>query len=196
MTGRSPVLVGMLLAALLVPVSALAADLVVEGCNEQLEGEVGVREVVADVGQFVEVPITVHVKGGDTLDAILFSLDVPPGVLTYVRTDRGALTTDPDWLLNGNWFPQTNQVRIVGFNAVTPIPANTIGPVAVVVFQVTAGGVAAFGTSGLSDGLLDYVSCEDAHGTSRIEPTEWGRVKSLYRGRDGVGALEGSEARD
>ena len=53
--------VGILVALLAVASPGRAADLVVQGCNHLLPGEIGVREVVADVGEVVEVPITVHV---------------------------------------------------------------------------------------------------------------------------------------
>lgn len=177
---RRPLL-ALLGCALVAASPATAADLVIEGCNYRLPGEIGVREAAADVGQTVEVAITVNAI--TAIDSFLLELDVPPGVLSYVRTDRGELTQS-FWLLDGNWFEATNQVRIVGFGD-SPIPDGSVGRLAVVVFEVVAPGAGAFGTSGLEDDLRSgaYVSCEDEHPTTRILPSEWGRVKALYRSR-------------
>lgn len=174
LAGASTWILCMLLAA----APAHASDLVIEGCNELLAGEIGVREAIANVGEFVEVAVTVNAT--DPIDAFQLELDVPPGVLSYVRTDRGDLTTSFD-LLDGHWFAPTSRVRIVGVDPVAGLPAGSVGRLAVVVFQVIASGAGAFGTSGLGDDLDSYVSCEDIHDTSNIPPAEWGRIKALYR---------------
>jgi hypothetical protein len=165
--------VGLLLAA----GPSAAADVVIEGCNELLPDEVGVREAIGDVGDTVSVAVTVHATS--PVDAFQVELEVPPGLLSYVRTDPGDLTTSFD-LLGGNWFPVTSRVRIVGVD-VTGFPAGSIGRLAVVVFQVAAPGTGVFGTTNLADDLAGYVSCEDAHDPSHVLSTEWGSIKSLYR---------------
>jgi hypothetical protein len=167
-----------ILGAVLIAAPAPAADLVVEGCNELLPGEVGVREVVANVGDTVEVAITVNAT--DPIDAFQLELDVPPGLLAYVRTDPGDLTAS-FLLLEGRSLTAPDRVRIVGTDTAGGFPARSVGRVAVVVFQVIAPGTGSFGTSALQADLLGYVSCEDAHDTSNIPVTEWGRIKSLYR---------------
>jgi len=161
------------------PASVRAQDLVVSGCDERQPGEVGVGSLQASIGQTVAVPVSLHAV--TNIEAFLLQVDFPPGVLSYVRTDPGNLIGTGDWL-NGNLFPADHYVRIAGITASgSPIPAGASGTLATVVFQVTAAGVGEFGTSNLADQLLGYVSCEDAHGTSAVAPSPWGRVKAAYR---------------
>ena len=170
---------GVLAGLLLLAPAAPAADLVIQGCSELLSGEVGVREAVGNVGDLVEVPITIHTMS--SVDAFGLEVEVPEGLLTYVRTDPGDLTSGFE-LFGGNWFSATSRVRIVaGGN--TAIPSGVVGRLAVLVFQVAAAGSGAFSTvtEGFTDDLAGYVSCEDVHGTTRIPPVEWGQVKALYR---------------
>lgn len=156
---------------------ARAADLVVEGCSEMLAGEVGVREAVGNVGDFIQVPITVHA----TSDIEAFSVDlvVPAGVLEYVDTLPGNLTQGYE-LVDGHFFSASGVVRIAGIGTAA-IPTGAVGQMAVVVFEVVGPGAGAFATDRLIDDLTGYVSCEDVHDTTRITPTEWGKVKALYR---------------
>jgi len=166
-------LVGALFAA---PRPGVAADLVIEGCNERLPHEVGVREAVGDIADTVRVAVTVN---ADTpIAAFRLNLDVPPGVLSYVRTERGDLTSA--WFaLSGHWFADSSQVRILAIDD-PGMAAGSVGRLAVVVFVVTAAGTGAFGTSGFQDDLAEYISCEDVHDTSHITQSEWGGIKALY----------------
>jgi hypothetical protein len=164
-------------ALLVAPRPGVAADLEIQGCNQLQWGEVGEREAVGDIGDTVRVAVTVNASA--PISALQLNLDVPPDVLSYVRTERGNLTSA--WFaLGGHWFPDSSRVRIIGVDD-TGIAAGSIGRLAVVVFVVTAAGTGAFGTSGLQAGLLNYISCEDAHDTSHIPQTEWGSIKALYR---------------
>ena len=160
---------------------AAAADLVVQGCSELLSGEVGVREAVGNVGDFVEVPVTIHTMSA--VDAFGLEVLIPAGLLTYVRTDPGDLTSGFE-LFGGNRFTGPDRVRVVAGGS-TAIAAGTVGRLAVLVFQIAAPGSSAFATvtEGFTDDLVGYVSCEDVHGTTRIPPVEWGQVKALYRDR-------------
>lgn len=167
------------LAGLLVAVPVAAADLEIQGCNEMLAGEVGVREAVGNVGEFVEVPITVHTTG--TVQAFVLELQVPSGLLSYVRTDVGNLTSG-FVACDGAYFPSTHTLRIAGFST-APIPSGASGRLAVAVFQVVAPGSGTFTTGAFADDLTGYVSCEDVHGSTRIPQVEWGKVKALYRDR-------------
>jgi hypothetical protein len=160
-----------------VTAGAYAEDVSIQGCNELLEGEVGVREAAGDVGDTLRVNVTVH--AASAIDAFVLAVDVPPGLLTYVGTERGDLTASFQ-LFGGNWFPGLSQVRIVAGHT-APIPAGATGRLAVVVFEVSAPGQGAFGTSGLQDDLESHVSCEDVHGTSAVDRVAWGRAKGLYR---------------
>lgn len=168
-------------AALALAAPALRAqDLIVEGCNEQLAGEVGVWQGVGNVGETIAVPITVHATG--PIDAFVLNVDLPPGVLSYVRTDRGSLMPQSGSTLRGHFFSATNQVRIEGIiSQGSAIPMGATGQIAVVVLQVVAPGGGAFGTSRLLDDLSTYVSCEDIHGTTAVESLRWGRIKAAYR---------------
>jgi hypothetical protein len=157
---------------------AAAQDLVIEGCDERLAGEIGVGELVGNVGQTVNVPVSIH--STTDVDAFLLSVDVPVGVVSYVRTDPGNLTGNFDFI-DGNFFSTTSRVRVIGVEVENAIPAGTTGVLAYLVFEIVAPGAWAFGTSGFGDDIAGYVSCEDVHGTSAVEPTRWGRVKSLYR---------------
>jgi Cohesin domain len=171
----APVLVLLLAAA----GPARAQDLRVAGCDQRQAGEVGVGSTQGSVGQTVSVPVSVHAV--TPLDAFTVDVDLPPDVLTYVRTDPGTLTGGGYWV-NGNHFTSPNRVRIVGIAGTEPpIAAGSVGTLAVLVFQVAAAGAGEFGTSRLQDDLLGYVSCEDAHGTSATEAVPWGRMKAAYR---------------
>jgi len=165
-------------AFLFAPGLCRGADLVVQGCNQLQPGEVGVREAIGDIGDTVSVAVTVNAS--HAIGAFVLDVDLPaPGLLTYVRTDRGNLTAS--WaVLGGHYFSASNQVRIGGFDA-TGIAAGSAGRLAYMVFVVAAAGTGAFGTSDLLDDLSTYVSCEDVHGTSHLTSTEWGSIKSLYR---------------
>jgi hypothetical protein len=189
MTPRSDVPRGLPAACLAaLPIALLAAalpargnvDVVVEGCNQMGPREVGVRELSAEIGATVEVAITVNTAtAAEPIDAFQLWLDVPPGLLSYVRTDPGDLTAGFD-LVDGHWF-DSNRVKIVGIAGTSPVPLGVTGHLAVVVFEVVGAGSGAFGTSGLDDDLGAFVSCEDVHGTSRVLETEWGRIKALFR---------------
>ncbi len=168
----------LLVACLAVAASpAPAADLVVEGCNVMEPGEVGVREALGNVGEFVQVPITVNTTSA--IEAFTVDLVIPTDLLVFVDALPGDLTAGFS-ILDGDFNEETGKVRIGGFG-LTPIPAGVAGRLAVVVFEVVAAGTGAFATDRLADGLSGYVSCEDVHGTTRITPTEWGKVKALYR---------------
>ncbi|MFN8177995.1 MAG: hypothetical protein U0167_08705 [bacterium] len=167
-------LVGALLAA---PRLVLAVDLVVEGCNELQPHEVGVREAVGNIADTVRVAVTVNAIA--PIAAFVLDVDVPPGVLSLVRAERGDLTAA--WaVLSGHQFTATTPVRIGGFDPAHTIAAGSVGRLAVMVFVVTAAGTGAFGTSGLLDDLANYISCEDVHNTSHITESEWGGIKALY----------------
>jgi hypothetical protein len=165
-------------ALVVAPRPGIAADLEIQGCNELLPHEVGVREAVGDIGDTVRVAVTVNATA--PIFSFVLNVDVPPGVLSFVRADPGDLTAA--WaVLAGHWFDSTSQVRIGGFDPSLTIPTGSVGRLAVMVFVVTAAGTGAFGTSDLRDGLGNYVSCEDAHDTSHIPQTEWSNIKALYR---------------
>ncbi len=153
-----------------------AQDLTVEGCDERLAGEVGVAALNGNIGQEIGVPISVRTTGN--VEAFVLDLELPAGVLTYLRTEPGNLTGGFD-LLNGNFFSSTNEVRVSGI-AQTPIPPDMVGELAIIVFRVESAGSGAFATSGFLDDISAYVSCEDVHGTSPVEPLSWGRVKASY----------------
>ncbi len=155
---------------------APAADLIVEGCNEMLSGEVGVREAVGNVGDTIQVPITVNATSD--IDAFSVDLMVPTGGLQYVDTQPGDLTEDYE-LVDGHPIAP-GVVRVAGIGTL-PIPSGAAGRIAVVRFLIVGPGAGAFSTDRLLDDLAGYVSCEDVHGTTRITPVEWGKVKALYR---------------
>ena len=171
-------------AALLVAAPALpdasaagAADLVIDGCNEMLAGEIGIHELTGDVGNTVSVNVTMHTTG--PVDAMVLEIAVPPGVVDYVGTTAGELTQG--FTFGGHWFAGVSMVRIVASNP-TPIPAGTAGRIAEITFVVTAadsGGAFALGNFG--DSIAGYVSCFDIHGPTPLEATSWARVRAEYR---------------
>lgn len=178
-THRGPSPAGLLLLAFLVaPVPGASQDLTVEGCNERLAGEVGVASLSGSVGQELSVPVTVHATSD--IHAFVLQVDLPPGLLNYVRTDRGTLTS-AFGQLGGNYFASPDRVRIVGLDNGSGIASGAVGTLAEIVFQVAAAGDGALGTSALQDDLSAYVSCEDAHGTSPVSTSTWGRTKATYR---------------
>ena len=174
------VLAALAAAAALAPAShSLGADTIVLGCNEGNPGEVGVRELVADVGDTVRVAVTLHTLGA--VDA--FSLDIafPTNELAYVRTERGELTADFG-SLEGTFRAADGAVQVSGFN-LYPIPAGALGRLAWISFEVVAAGSGAFTSSNYLDDIrapLGYVACESAHPPTSVSVASWGRVKSLY----------------
>jgi hypothetical protein len=156
---------------------ARAADVTVLGCNEMLPGEIGVRELVGDVGDTVGVAVTVHTTG----DVDAFGLDIafPTNLLSYVRTDLGELVAA--WpIASGTLKPAQGLVRIGGLNG-TPIPAGVSGRLAVMFFVVETAGAGSFATVGLVDDLAGYTPCESVHTPTKIERKTWGAVKDLYK---------------
>ncbi len=167
-----------LVAALVLGASAAAAeDLSVAGCDERLPGEIGLSPAVGNLGNEIAIQVTVNAM--TDIDAFLINVDVPVGALTYLRTERGSLTGGFSFL-DGHYFPETNQVRILGLDPAIVVSTGSVGSLAVVVFEVAGSGVVEIGTSSLGDDLTDYTSCEDVHGTA-VEPWTWGRVKASYR---------------
>jgi len=169
----------LLLAALglatVVPVRA--ADVTILGCNERLAGAIGVRELLADVGDTVQVAVTVHTAGD--LDAYGLEVSFPTGLLSYVRTDPGELTAG--WSVSqGTLKPALGVVQVDGWNR-TPIPGGVSGRLAVLVFAVDAAGSGRFTTGGLVGDLVGYSPCETIDTTTKIERRTWGAVKELYR---------------
>jgi hypothetical protein len=155
-----------------------AADVTILGCNERLAGEIGVREVLADVGDTVEVAVTVNTVG----NVAVFGLDIafPTNLLSFVRADPGELTSG--WtLLRGDLAPSQSVVKIGGYKDGTPIPAGTTGRLAVMVFEVIAAGSGSFSTVALVDDLSGYTPCESVHTPTKVHRRTWGAVKELYR---------------
>lgn len=172
---RNALLLAALGLALGAPVRA--ADVTVLGCNWLLPGEIGIRELVGDVGDTVGVAVTVNTTGG--IDAFGLDIAFPTNLLGYVRTDRGDLTTG--WgTASGTLKPAQGVVRIGGFNN-TPIPSGVTGRLAVMFFVVEAAGSGAFLTVSHVDDLADYTPCEAVHTPTKIERRTWGAVKDLYR---------------
>jgi hypothetical protein len=168
------------LALLVLSVSpAPAQDAVVLGCNEQLEGEIGIRELVGSVGEIIEVPVTIHTTG--PVDAFRLEVEVPEGVLVYLGTAAGELT-DSFSFVGGNWFENPSRVRILGYGTV-PIPAGASGQIAVITFQVAAAGSGEFVTPGdeFQDDIFGYIPCAEVHGPNRITEKTWATVKALYQ---------------
>jgi hypothetical protein len=162
--------------ALLGADGAGAADLVIDGCNERLAGEIGIRELAGDVGETVSVNVTMHTTG--PVDAMVLEIEVPPGVVDYVGTAPGELTQG--FTFGGNWFAAASKVRIVASNP-NPIPAGTVGRIAEITFLVTAPGSGdAFVLGNFLDDAAAYVSCFDVHGPTPVEAASWGRVKARY----------------
>lgn len=156
---------------------ARAADLTVMGCNERNAGEIGVRELVGDIGDTVGVAVTVNTV--TDVDAFGVDLTFPTNLLTHVRTDPGNLVAT--WAtFSGTFVPARGVVRIGGFD-VTPIPAGTVGRLAVVHFEIMTAGADSFSTGNAIDDLLGYVSCESVHVPTAARADSWGRVKALYR---------------
>ncbi|MCA9753603.1 MAG: hypothetical protein KC591_15520, partial [Gemmatimonadetes bacterium] len=164
------------LAAALAPTFAAAADLTLQGCNELLAGEVGIRELIGNVDDVITVPVTVHTLG--PIDAFRLEVEVPPGLVEYVSTSPGNLTQS--FTFGGNWFDAQSKVRIVGSN-VNPIPGGSVGRLAEITFRVLASGDDVFTLSGFLDDLTTYQSCYAAHGPSPVDVLGWGRIKSTYR---------------
>ena len=153
-----------------------AFDLIIDGCNEQLAGEVGIEALNGDLGQTINVPVTVNT---DTdVSAFVLEITVPPGVVNYAGTTAGSLTQS--FTLGGNWFSAQGFVRISGFGTGT-IPASSVGTLAVISFEVVGAGQGTFGLQSFQDDLGTYTPCFDNHGSNPVEPDTWGRVKSLYR---------------
>jgi len=154
-----------------------AADLVIDGCNEMLAGEIGIHELTGDVGNTVSVNVTMHTTG--PVDAMVLEIAVPPGVVDYVGTTPGELTQS--FTFGGHWFAAESMVRIVASNP-APIPAGIAGRIAEITFVVTAadsGGAFALGSFG--DSIAGYVSCFDIHGPTAVEATSWARIRAQYR---------------
>lgn len=171
--------IGALAAAMLVAAGggALAADVTVLGCNERNPGEVGIRELVADVGDTVAVAVTVHTTA--KIDAFALDVSFPNGLLSYVRTDPGDLTAGFSPPIFGRFVDAQGTVRLGGWDP-TGIPAGSIGSLAVIHFEVLAAGVDSFSTGAYVDDLEGYVACESAHSPTKILQEAWGRVKALY----------------
>lgn len=153
-----------------------AFDLIIDGCNEQVAGEVGIGALNGNIGQTIQVPVTVNT---DTdVSAFVLEIAVPPGVVNYTGTAPGSLTQS--FTLGGHWFSAQGFVRISGFGTGT-IPAVSMGTLAVVSFEVIGAGQGTFALQNFQDDLGPYTPCFDNHGSNPVEPDTWGRVKSLYR---------------
>jgi hypothetical protein len=155
---------------------ARGTDASVLGCNERLAGEVGIRELLGDVGDTVGVAVTVRTTA--PVDA--FGLDVafPENLLSFDGVVPGNLTAG--WTLSAAHLPALHVVRLGGFSA-SPIPSGAVGRLAVLRFRVDAAGVDSFATGSYLDDLAGYVACESLHAPTAVPATTWGRVKSLYR---------------
>jgi hypothetical protein len=156
-----------------------AADTTILGCNEGNPGEIGVRELVADVGDTVRVAVTIHTT--NPVDA--FSLDVafPTDLLAYVSIEGGELTSGFGWLV-GTFHAEDGAVRISGFD-IDPIASGAYGRLAWISFEVLAPGDGEFSSSNYIDDIrsaLGYVSCESAHTPTSVEESSWGRLKAAY----------------
>lgn len=158
--------------------SARAADLIVRGCDRILPGEVGMGQLVADIGDTVGVAVTV-----DTVnDVQAFGLEIafPAKLLRYVRTDPGELTGG--WTATigpGPPVAARSLVRVGGFGG-TPIPVGTAGRLATLFFVVTGAGTDSFTTVALVDDLAGYTACGSVHTPTHVQRETWGRVKALY----------------
>ncbi|MGQ0722477.1 MAG: cohesin domain-containing protein [Candidatus Eiseniibacteriota bacterium] len=165
------------LAALLaLTAPALGADASVLGCNERLAGEVGIRELLGDVGDTVGVAVTVHTTG--PVDAFALDVSFPESVLSFDGVATGNLTAG--WTLSAAHLPALHVVRVGGFSA-SPIPSGAIGRLAVLRFRVDAAGVDSFATGSYLDDLAGYTACESVHAPTAVAAATWGRVKGLYR---------------
>lgn len=168
------------LATWMVASTAQAADTTVLGCNEGNPGEVGVRELVADVGDTVRVAVTLHTLGA--VDAFALDVTFPTDQLAYVAIERGELTSGFSWL-EGTYRATDGAVRISGFD-LTPIPASTSGRLAWISFEVVAPGSGEFASSNYVDDIresLGYVACESVHAPTSFREATWGRLKAAYR---------------
>jgi hypothetical protein len=167
------------LCALFATSNANAADTTIFGCNEGKPGEIGVRELVADVGDTVRVAVTIHTT--NPVDA--FSLDVafPTDLLAYVSIERGELTSGFSWL-DGTYRAADGAVRVSGFD-LDAIASGAYGRLAWISFEVLAPGDGEFSSSNYIDDIrsaLGYVSCESAHTPTSVEESSWGRLKAAY----------------
>ena len=163
-------------ALVLRPAPAAGVDTSVLGCNERNAGEVGIRELLGDVGDTVSVAVTVHTTA--PLDAFALDVAFPETLLSFVRVDPGNLTGA--WTLSGAYVSTLHAVRIGGFSAAA-IPSGTTGRLAVIQFRVAAAGADSFATGNYLDDLAGYAPCEAANGSTAVSATAWGRVKTLYR---------------
>jgi len=168
----APGLVALLLAA----VPAFGTDASVLGCNERLAGEVGIRELLGDIGDTVGVAVTVHTTGA--VDAFAMEVAFPENLLTFVRVDPGNLTAA--WTLSGVHDPVLHVVRLGGFSP-APLAPGATGRLAVIHFRVDGAGADSFATGNYLDDLGGYTACESVHGSTAVSVAPWGRVKALYR---------------
>jgi hypothetical protein len=158
------------------PMAAPAADAVVTGCNEALAGEIGVGELAGNVGDTIDVPITV--RGTGPIDAFGVDLEFPEDVLEYVGCEAGDLTAG--WIALACQSNRPGSVTVGGFHT-TPIPADTFGQLAILRFQIVAAspGGSSFTTSLFTNDIDGYKAC--GRDPSPVVSATWGSVKASYR---------------
>jgi hypothetical protein len=158
------------------------AETLISGCNERNIGEIGIRELAANVGDTVCVAVTVH--SSNEIDS--FSLDVafPTDLLRYVDTAPGDLTED-FFLFSGSYLPGQGQVRVSGAH-IAPIASGTTGLLARIRFEVAAPGTGVFETGDYLDDISGYVACEDVHPPTALNGSSWGTLKSRFRAGQAV----------
>jgi hypothetical protein len=153
-------------------------DLIVAGCNVLTPGQVGIRELVGDIGDTVGVPVTVHTDS--PLESFTLYVDFPTTLLRYAGVGVGNLT--PSWWIDGTYLEPRQQARVVGITPAAPVPDGAVGQLAILRFVVLGGGTGVFRVpeSDYGDDLAGYTSC-DSSWTSPLEPAGWGRIKSAFR---------------
>ncbi len=158
------------------PKTARGQVTIVEGCNELLSGEIGVRELQGAVGDSVDVAVTVHTLG--SIDAFGLNLSFPPELLSYVNLSPGDLTAG---FTNLSAQESGGVVTLGGFTLGAPIPTGAAGRIAYLRFVVIGTGSGSFATSSYVDDLQAYHSCESAHGTSPVAAESWGTIKARFQ---------------
>jgi hypothetical protein len=171
------VMAGLVLAAIAgFPGRSCAQATVVEGCNELLSGEIGVRELHGAVGDSVDVAVTVHTLG--SIDAFGLNLSFPSELLSFVVLSPGDLTAG---FTNLSAQESGGVVTLGGFTLGESIPSGAAGRLASLRFVVIAPGTGSFATSSYVDDVQAYHSCESVHGTSPVSAASWGAIKARFQ---------------
>jgi len=166
-------------ATFLAAASAEAADVTVLGCNEMRPGEIGVRDFVADIGDAVEVAVTVSTTG----PVGAFSLDIayPTSLLSFVGWAPGDL-------LGVSWSFDAFQASpgIVRMEGLEPtgtgaVPAGSAGRLVMLRFEAIGAGAGTFATVSHLEDLAGYSPCESGQSPTKVLRRTWGAVKELYR---------------